>query len=156
MRRVVFILIVALALTAGVSAQKRGGDPKLKAIKNPVPAAAASINTGRAVYGKQCRHCHGLRGLGDGPLAPKNPRPSTLTDATWDHGDSDGEIFTLIKNGAPAPNSEMKGMKGTLTDKDIWNVVNFLRTLGPKPGAAAPATAQPATAKPATAKPAGR
>jgi mono/diheme cytochrome c family protein len=144
MRRVVVVLTVALALTAGVSAQKRGGDPKLKALKNPVPAAAASINTGRAVYGKQCRHCHGLRGLGDGPLAPKNPKPANLTDAAWDHGNSDGEIFTIIKNGAPAANSEMKGMKGTLTDKDIWNVVNFLRSIGPKAGAAKAGTAKPA------------
>jgi mono/diheme cytochrome c family protein len=144
MHRVLVICIVALSLTVSVGAQKKGGDPKLKAIKNPVPATAASINTGRAVYGKQCRHCHGLRGLGDGPLAPKNPKPSNLTDATWDHGNSDGEIFTLIKNGAPAPNSEMKGMKGTLADKDIWNVVNFLRTIGPKPGAAAAGTAKPA------------
>ncbi len=146
------VLILTLVVTAGVAAQKKGGDPKLAAIKNPVPAAAASINTGRAVYGKQCRHCHGLRGFGDGPLAPKNPKPANLTDATWDHGGSDGEIFTIIKNGAPAPNSEMKGMKGTLTDKDIWNVVNFLRTIGPKPGAGA---AGAGTAKPSTtAKPA--
>jgi mono/diheme cytochrome c family protein len=150
MRRAVFVFLAALALTVSVDAQKKGGDPKLKAIKNPVPVTPASINTGRAVYGKQCRHCHGLRGLGDGPLAPKNPSPANLTDAKWDHGDSDGEIFTLIKNGAPAPKSEMKGMKGTLTDKDIWNVVNFLRTIGPKAGAAVAATAKPAgTAKPA-------
>jgi mono/diheme cytochrome c family protein len=146
MRGVVYVVAVALALTAGVAAQKKGGDPKLQALKNPVPATAASINTGRAVYGKQCRHCHGLRGLGDGPLAPKNPSPANLTDAKWDHGGSDGEIFTLILNGAPAPKSEMKGMKGTLTDKDIWNVVNFLRTIGPKPGAGAAGTG---TAKPA-------
>jgi mono/diheme cytochrome c family protein len=134
MRAVVTALIVAGGLVLGVadaSAQKKGGDPKLAAIKNPVAANAASITAGRALYGKQCRHCHGLRGLGDGPLAPKNPKPANLTDATWDHGSSDGEIFTLIKNGAPAPMSEMKGMKGTLVDKDIWNIVNFLRTIGP-------------------------
>jgi mono/diheme cytochrome c family protein len=144
MGRVGIVLALVLVVTAGVSAQKRGGDSKLKAIKNPVAATAVSVTAGRGVYGKNCRHCHGLRGKGDGPLAPKNPSPADLTDTKWDHGDSDGEIFTIIKNGAPAPMSEMKGMKGTLTDKDIWNVVNFIRTIGPKPGAGAAGTAKPA------------
>ena len=92
--------------------------PKLAARKNPVPSTPASITAGRALYSKNCRHCHGLRGLGDGPLAPKNPKPANLTDAKWDHGVSDGEIFTVIWNGAPAPKSEMKPMKGTLTEKN--------------------------------------
>ena len=64
------------------------------------------------------------------PLAPKNPKPADLTDAKWDHGSSDGEIYTLILNGAPAPMSEMKGMKGTLTPTQIWQVVNYIRSIG--------------------------
>lgn len=131
---VVMIGCALALLTAGAEAQRRGGDPKARAVKNPVPANAASIAAGRALYGKNCRHCHGLRGLGDGPLAPKSPKPADLTDATWDHGSSDGEIFAVIWNGAPAPNSEMKGMKGTLTEKDVWSIINFLRTIGAKPG----------------------
>jgi mono/diheme cytochrome c family protein len=142
--RVVSILALVLMLTVAVSAQKKGGDPKLKALKNPVPATAASIKIGRTVYNTNCRQCHGLRGVGDGVLAPKNPSPANLTDATWDHGDSDGEIFSIILNGAPAPKSEMKPMKGTIPEKDIWNLVNFVRTLGPKAGATAAGTAKPA------------
>jgi mono/diheme cytochrome c family protein len=136
---------VALA-AATVDAQRRGGDPKLAARKNPVPATPASITAGRALYNKNCRHCHGLRGRGDGPLAPSNPRPSNLTDNMWDHGGSDGEIFAIIWNGAPAPKSEMKPMKETLTERNVWDLVNFLRTLGATPGAGAKpaAGAQPA------------
>jgi hypothetical protein len=26
-------------------------------------------------------------------------------------------------------------MKGTLTEKNVWDIVNFLRSIGPKPGA---------------------
>jgi mono/diheme cytochrome c family protein len=149
MRRLSTVLIVAFALmlmVAGADAQRRGGDPKARAVKNPMPATPASITAGRQLYGKNCRHCHGLRGLGDGPLAPKNPSPANLTDDKWDHGSSDGEIFAVIWNGAPAPNSEMKPMKGTLTEKDVWNVINFIRTLGPK---AAPSGAKPAPKAPA-------
>ena len=136
MRGVWTLLIIGCALvwlTASAAAQTRGGDPKLKLLKNPVPSTAASITAGRALYAKNCRHCHGLRGKGDGPLAPKNPSPATLIDDKWDHGSSDGEIFTIILNGAPAKDSEMKGMKGTLTPTQIWQVVNFLRSIGPQP-----------------------
>ena len=129
------VACVALCLTSAVAAQKRGGDPKLAKLKNPVPANATSITAGRAVYAKNCRHCHGLRGKGDGPLAPKNPKPADLTDATWDHGSSDGEIYTLILNGAPVPMSEMKAMKGTLTPTQIWQVVNYIRSIGSQPPA---------------------
>jgi mono/diheme cytochrome c family protein len=129
--------------SASIEAQRRGGDPKLAAQKNPAPATQASITAGRALYNKNCRHCHGLKGTGDGPLAPSNPRPGNLTDDKWDHGSSDGEIFAVIWNGAPAPKTEMKPMKGTLTERNVWDIVNYVRTLGPKPGA------KPSTAKPA-------
>ena len=44
-----FVLCAVLFLSVAVVAQKRGGDPKLAALKNPVPANAASIKEiGRA------------------------------------------------------------------------------------------------------------
>ncbi len=129
------VVFAAVSMTAGVEAQRRGGDPKLAARKNPAPATPASITAGRALYNKNCRHCHGVRGVGDGPLAPSNPKPASLIDDKWDHGSSDGEIFAVIWNGAPAPKSEMKPMKGTLTERNVWDIVNFLRSIGPKPGA---------------------
>ena len=103
-------------------------------MRRPSRPAGRSIN-------KNCRHCHGLRGRGDGPLAPKDPKPSDLTDAKWDHGASDGEIFAVIWNGAPSAQAKgkdegMKGMKGTLTEKNVWEVVNYLRSIGPAPAAA--------------------
>ena len=146
----VFTLVFAVALaTAVVDAQRRGGDPALAARKNPVPSNAASITAGRTLYNKNCRHCHGLKGKGDGPLAPKDPRPADLTDAKWDHGTSDGEIFAVIWNGAPsargkAKDAGMVGQKGTLTEKEVWQVVNYIRSIGP---ASAPAPAAKAVKK---------
>jgi mono/diheme cytochrome c family protein len=128
-----FVVFAFFLLVTGASAQRRGGDPKARAVKNPVPSTPASIKAGLAVYNMNCRQCHGLRLKGDGPLAPKNPKPSDLTDDKWDHGSSDGEIFAVIWNGAPEPMSEMKPMKDTLADRDVWNVVNFIRSMGPKP-----------------------
>ena len=135
------LFFVVTLTSASADAQRRGGDPKLAARKNPVASNAASIKSGLTLYQKNCRHCHGLRGRGDGPMAPSNPKPADLTDAKWDHGGSDGELFAIIWNGAPAANSEMKGMKGTLTEKNVWEIVNYLRSIGP-PAAAAKAPAK--------------
>lgn len=135
MRGVSAALILGIALvwlTAGASAQKRGGDPEAAKLKNPVAASPASVATGQKLYSTHCRHCHGVRGLGDGPLAPRNPRPPNLTDGNWEFGSTDGEIFAIIKHGA-GPESEMKPTP--LSDTNIWNVVNFIRSIGPKPAA---------------------
>jgi mono/diheme cytochrome c family protein len=132
MRGVSAALFVAIAVLAGTSVMGAQGAKGAKGPKNPVQPTAASIKAGQTAYAKNCRHCHGLKGTGDGPLAPSNPRPANLTDAKWDYGSSDGELYTIIWNGVPKPKSEMKGMKGTLAERDVWNIVNFLRTLGPK------------------------
>jgi mono/diheme cytochrome c family protein len=126
-------LSVAVAVGAGATAadaQKRGGDAELAKVKNPVLADAASVKVGRQLYGQFCRQCHGLRGAGDGTMATKNPSPANLTDAQWDFGPSDGEIFAVIMNG-PAPKSVMKGMKDTLAENDVWHLINYLRSIGP-------------------------
>ena len=57
--------------------------------------------------------------------------PANLTDAHWDRGSTDGEIFAVIANGA-GPEFKMKGVKGRVSDTDIWNILNYVRSLGPK------------------------
>jgi len=125
-------VFVCALLTGGAAAQKRGGDPEAAKIENPVAASKTSITAGSRAYARNCRQCHGVRGRGDGPLAPNNPRPADLTDGTWEFGTSDGELFALIWNGVPDdPDTEMKGMKDTLAERDVWSIINYLRTLGP-------------------------
>ena len=51
-----------------------------------------------------------------------------LTDATWDRGSTDGEIFTVIQEGA-GPDYKMKGLKGKLSEQDTWHLVNYVRSL---------------------------
>jgi mono/diheme cytochrome c family protein len=113
-------------------AQTRGAAaPAAKAVKNPVASTPASITAGAAAYKKYCAFCHGVAGKGDGPLAPKDAQPADLTDAKWDHGATDADIFNVIQNGA-GPNSKMVAFKGKMPDQDMWHIVNFLRSLGPK------------------------
>jgi mono/diheme cytochrome c family protein len=115
----------ALAAQAGPSAVP----PEAKKLKSPVASSPTSIEAGGQLYQKYCRFCHGATGKGDSPMAPKTMQPSNLTDAQWTRGSSEGEIFWVISNGAP-PKYDMKGVKGKVSDPDIWNLVHYVRSLG--------------------------
>lgn len=128
-------IAVALVLFAFTAyARSPGGSAAARAIENPVVSSPASINAGAAAFKKYCAFCHGADATGNGPLAPKDSNPPDLTDATWTHGGTDGEIYTVIANGA-GPTSKMVGFKGKMPDQDLWNIINYLRSLGPKPAA---------------------
>jgi len=126
-----FVLSFAAIMTVTVGAQNPGGSPEGKKMKNPVPSSADSIKAGQATFQKNCRFCHGADAKGDGPMAPKDTHPSNLTDDKWDRGSTDGEIFLVIRDGA-GPKFEMKGYKSKMSETDIWNVVNYLRSLQAK------------------------
>jgi mono/diheme cytochrome c family protein len=107
--------------------------PQAAAIKNPVPASAASIAAGLALYQGQCAGCHGETAKGDGALGEElNPKPPDLTDAEWKHGSTDGEIFTVIRDGVRSTGMKAYGRK--MTAHQVWDVVNYLRSIGPKTG----------------------
>jgi cytochrome c len=116
------------ATVAVVGAEQTTARPVAAKMKNPVESSPASIKTGQQLYQKYCRFCHGTTGLGDGAQAPKDVKPSNLTDGTWDRGSSDGEIFVVIQEGA-GPDYKMKGLKGKLTEQDTWHLVNYVRSL---------------------------
>ena len=129
----VSILAVAAAcimsFTASAGAQVK--NPEAAKIKNPVKPSAESIAAGKTAYGKYCKFCHNEDATGNGALAPKDTHPPNLVDATWDHGSTDGEIFTSIKEGI-GPKFDMKPMKTKMMDTDIWNVVNYLHSIAKK------------------------
>jgi mono/diheme cytochrome c family protein len=129
-----FLTFAVLLFTFTAYAQSPGGNTAARAIKNPVAATPASVTAGAAAYKKYCAFCHGVDAKGNGPLAPKDSNPPDLTDATWTHGSTDGELFTVITTGA-GPNSKMVGFKGKMPDQDLWNIINYLRSLRPKTAA---------------------
>jgi mono/diheme cytochrome c family protein len=113
--------------------------PEDAARKNPIRFTDASVDRGKKVFKTQCALCHGENGDGKGELAkemtltlPDFTKPDALAKRT------DGELFAIIGT-AKDP---MPSQKGRMTEKQLWNLVNYLRALGGK--VPAKATAQEA------------
>jgi mono/diheme cytochrome c family protein len=107
--------------------------PAAARMKNPVAANETSVNAGHQLYDKQCAGCHGDTGKGDGAMGEElNPKPANLADADWKHGSTDGEIFVVIRDGVK--NTGMKPYARKMTAHQMWDVVNYLRSIGPHEG----------------------
>jgi high-affinity iron transporter len=107
--------------------------PDAAQMKNPVTANATSVAAGQKLFAKHCAVCHGDTGKGDGRMGEEMiPKPGDLTDSDWKHGSSDGEIFAFIRNGAKG--TGMKAYSRKLTTHEIWDVVNYIRSIGPTKG----------------------
>jgi mono/diheme cytochrome c family protein len=126
--------IIAGAVLAGQDAK----DPAAAKIANPIPSNPESLGAGKRAYDTNCAACHGnlaqgaqKAGVVISIIAEQGGRqPPDLTDDQWDHGSTDGEIFTVIKRGLPP--TMMAGWEGRVTDTEIWSVVNYLRALASK------------------------
>ena len=99
-------------------------------LKNPVMSTPESIAAGKPLFTKTCAPCHGVNATGGSGNDISPPSPD-LTDAEWQHGDTDGEIFFNIKEGIP-PDLNMGPFGQRLKDNDIWNIVNYLRSIAKK------------------------
>jgi mono/diheme cytochrome c family protein len=146
-RHALLVIVISAAVSAALAArapQEHQHDaahpatgahrhPAAAQLKNPVVADATSIAAGQKLYAKQCASCHGDTGKGDGKMGEEmNPKPADLTDADWKHGSSDGEIYTLIRDGAKG--TAMKAYSRKMTTHDMWDVVNYVRSIGPAKG----------------------
>ncbi len=120
--KIIFVCIFMMIFCALVLA-------KTQKLTNPEPKNPESIEAGNKLYQRHCASCHGKGGKGDGGMALSGGTPSDLTDEKWDYGASDGEIFTSIREGVSA---DMLEYKNKLEDKQIWQIVNFIRSIGPQ------------------------
>jgi len=125
-RRLLVALVVVLAGTGGLILRAQGNADAAK-LKNPVAATPESIAAGQQLYARNCASCHGRNGQG-GPGNDLIPAAPSLLGDGWAHGSTDGEIFTNIKAGV-APDFNMVPFKDRLKDDDIWNVVNYIRSI---------------------------
>lgn len=123
---------VAIVLMAGLVAMNvPQQQPKawpvpaeFKSMKNPVKATAESVEMGSMLYKKYCASCHGKEGLGDGVKARSlETFPGDFSGAFYQN-QTDGEHFYKTKMGR----DEMPAYDKKVSDEDIWNMVNYMRT----------------------------
>jgi putative copper resistance protein D len=93
----------------------------------------SSIVSGTTVYGEHCVACHGRSGGGDGPAAPRLPRPPADLRAphTGDH--TAGDLYWWVSHGIPR--GAMPGFASVLSEEQRWDVINYVRFLGALEGA---------------------
>jgi mono/diheme cytochrome c family protein len=97
-------------------------------LKSPVAYTKKSIARGRVIFMQNCTSCHGENGKAEGSLV------ADATDLTspqlYKSGTSEGEIFHSVRDGA---GDQMPAFKSQLDNEtDIWNLVNFIRSLWPE------------------------
>jgi mono/diheme cytochrome c family protein len=124
--KIVFLSSAILVLSATLVAQPKPWvvPANFKSMKNPVAKGDASTKAGMALYNTNCASCHGKTGLGDGAKSRAlKAFPGDFSKADF-QGQSDGDHFYKTKTGR----GEMPKYEGKLSDDNIWNIVNYMRT----------------------------
>jgi mono/diheme cytochrome c family protein len=132
---------VMIAAGAAAAAEKKKDDAKSKKQQkewkvparaarraNPVAADEKSIAAGKKLYIQECLDCHGDKGRGDGAGARDLDVPMPDLSDPKVLKQTDGSLFFKITEGRePMPGTE------ELSDEQRWHLVNYVRTLAPKP-----------------------
>ena len=127
--KMIFVSVAVLALSATMVVAQNQPKPWVvpdnsKSMKNPVATGDASNKAGMALYNKNCASCHGKTGLGDGVKARAlKTFPGDFSKPGY-QAQTDGEHFYKTKAGR----GEMPKYEGKMSDTDIWNMVNYMRT----------------------------
>ena len=106
--------------------------------QNPVASNADSIHRGEQTFLDRCTGCHGRKADGKGPNSLDiSPRPRNLRNSFFVNNVADLRLFDSI----------LYGVQGTampswidygLTQNDVGDLINFIRSLNQKPATAPP------------------
>ena len=136
----------SLGLTAAAAGQSEAApgtgpaDDQAVAAVNPTPYTLAAGKRGRTHYLRHCQICHGFDGRA---LENIDFEATDLTDPErWRFGTTDGDLFRSTKFGAGL---DMPPFEEELDDGEIWDLVHYLRSLGPEEYRAAAEPGSPST-----------
>ena len=97
-------------------------------LKNPLAGNLSVLKDAKNLFKTNCVSCHGDKGEGNGPAAASlTPKPKNLTSEIVQK-QSDGVLFWKITTGK----SPMLSWKDALTEKQRWEIVNYIRQLRKK------------------------
>ena len=139
-----FVSALTLFLLVAFSSAAQESKPAPKTAYNPVPVKDArepnpvkstpeSLAQGKKTYGYDCAQCHGDDGDGKTDIA-KDLKVPDLTAPTLLKDRTDGELFYILKNG----HGNMPHEGNRVQPEQLWNLVNYLRSLVRKPPPAEP------------------
>jgi mono/diheme cytochrome c family protein len=121
--------LAAVVVIGGLGAGSRAlvdaaNAPALADLEGPPSAPTAEdVTRGQAIYRANCASCHGIDGLGDGPISTM-PDAGRLADAIDEH--SDAELSYRIAHGVAG--TPMPAFAGSLTPEERWQLVAYLRS----------------------------
>jgi cytochrome c oxidase cbb3-type subunit 3 len=101
--------------------------------RNPLANDAKAAKAGEYEFRINCALCHGLGAHGGG-------RGPDLTRAHKKHVHSDAEMFQVISNGIPGTVMPANGTNGQgvgMTDREIWQIITYIRSVEVKASAKA-------------------
>jgi mono/diheme cytochrome c family protein len=114
-------LALGEALTESTPWQAPAGEAKKT---NPIRYDVESVSQGKVLFAQHCQACHGYWGEGDGIVGlTLNNRPANLLRIAGKQ--TVGEFAWKIAEGR----NVMPSFRGTLTEENIWHVVNFIESL---------------------------
>jgi mono/diheme cytochrome c family protein len=109
--------------------------PEDVAKKNPIAPTPEGLAETRKFFGYSCAMCHGKTGDGKGDLAIEMKLElHDWRDASSIEKMTDGELFWIITNGK----GKMPSQGDRSPEKQRWNLVNLVRSIGKKGAAEKP------------------
>jgi mono/diheme cytochrome c family protein len=108
--------------------------------ENDVGYTVKAIAEGGPLYMTHCRKCHGDTGLGNGDLAYSlSPSPALLAYMVQQPIAVDQYLLWSISEGGKQFGTAMPAFKNELSEKQVWEIVAYLRAGFPDVEDAAPA-----------------
>lgn len=93
-------------------------------LHDPYHPTARTLDEGKALFQTYCMVCHGVKGLGDGPIVGKiPPPPSYVSDRLMQF--PPGRIFYVITKGT----GKMPSYASQLRADERWKVVTYVHTV---------------------------
>ncbi|MGL4630179.1 MAG: c-type cytochrome [Leadbetterella sp.] len=97
---------------------------QFETLENPIAWSEEAEAEGQALYERNCLHCHGSGGAGDGKVGKVYKGvPNYSTDAYKNM--TSGHIYNVITNGK----GRMWPLKGQVTPIERWKIVHYVHRL---------------------------
>ncbi len=132
--RIVFLVVLITLLSACDSVDR---SVNIQVEAPPRNLDTELLTTGKMVYDKHCKHCHGVDGIGSenwqvqGPDGKYPAPPLNGNGHTWHHPKS--VLINVIKDGSPGGMGNMPRMRDKVNDAEIEALITWMQSLWSEP-----------------------